>query len=320
MKAIRYYQYGGPEVLQLQDVDTPKVTEDRLLIRVRAASLNPYDWHFMRGKPSLIRLFAGITKPKNNGLGADLAGVVEAVGTNVTQFQPGDEVLGQAAGSFSEYALVKPGSVTTKPGKLTFQQAAAVPMVGLTALQGLRDIGAVKSGQKVLINGASGGIGTMAVQIAKALGAEVTGVCSTRNVELVKSLGAEYVVDYTKEDFLHGDRRYDLMLDNIGNRSLSDCRKALVPRGTYVGAGADGGSGGPITNLIKQVGTKPFVKQHLRSFIAKPNQKDLVYLTELIESGKLTPVIDRTYPLSEVPEAITYLETRRARGKIVITM
>ena len=323
MKAIIYDTYGSPDVLQLQEIDKPVVKDDEVLVQVRAASLNPYDWHFMTGLPYLGRLQFGMFKPKANGLGADLAGQVEAVGKNVTRFRPGEEVFGEVeTGAFAEYVCVSEDAAVLKPANLTFAQAAAVPMGALTALQGLRDKGQMKAGQKVLINGASGGVGTFAVQIAKLLGAEVTGVCSTRNVDMVRSIGADQVIDYTQEDFTQGRQRYDLMLDNVGNRSLSECRRVLNPKGVYL---ASFGQPehlwlGPMAQLLKMAVLSPFVSQRLLTFVATPNNEDLHFLKELLEAGKVTPVIDRSYPLSEVPEAIRYLEEGHARGKVVITV
>jgi len=323
MKAIVYDTYGSPDVLQLQEIDKPVVKDDEVLVQVRAASLNPYDWHFMTGLPYLGRLQFGMFKPKANGLGADLAGQVEAVGKNVTRFRPGEEVFGGVeTGAFAEYVCVSEDAAVLKPANLTFAQAAAVPMGALTALQGLRDKGQMKAGQKVLINGASGGVGTFAVQIAKLLGAEVTGVCSTRNVDMVRSIGADQVIDYTQEDFTQGRQRYDLMLDNVGNRSLSECRRVLNPEGVYL---ASFGQPehlwlGPMAQLLKMAVLSPFVSQRLLTFVATPNNEDLHFLKELLEAGKVTPVIDRSYPLSEVPEAIRYLEEGHARGKVVITV
>jgi NADPH:quinone reductase-like Zn-dependent oxidoreductase len=283
-------------------------------VRIRAASANPYDWHFMRGKPYFTRLMFGLLKPKAHGLGADLAGEVEAVGKAVTRFHPGDAVFGEAAGAFAEYTCVPERWLAPKPANLTFEQAAAVPMGGVTALQGLRDSGKIQAGQKVLILGASGGVGTFAVQIAKSFGAEVTGVCSTRNVERVRKIGADHVVDYTREDFTRGATRYDLLLDTVGSRSLRECRRVLQPKAVYVHVG------GRMARVLALPIVSPFVSQTLAQLIAKRNKDDLEILKGLIEAGKVTPVIDRTYPLSDVPAAIGYLEEGHARGKIVITV
>jgi len=314
MKAIVYERYGSPDVLELRDIDKPTVSDGGVLVRVRAASTNPYDWHFMRGKPYFARLLFGLFKPKAHGLGADLAGDVEAVGKDVTRFRPGDAVFGEGTGAFAEYTCVPEGTLALKPANLTFEQAAAVPMGGVTALQGLRDSGKIQSGQKVLILGASGGVGTFAVQIAKSFGAEVTGVCSTKNVEMVRSIGADHVVDYTREDFTRGTTRYDLLLDTIGNRSLRECRRVLQPKAVYVHVG------GRMARVLALPIISPFVSQNLVQLIAKRSKDDLEILKGLIEAGKITPVIGRTYPLSEVPEAIGYLEEGHARGKVVITV
>jgi NADPH:quinone reductase-like Zn-dependent oxidoreductase len=298
----------------VRDIEVPSVSDDSVLVRVRAASANPYDWHFMRGKPLFTRLMFGLLKPKAHGLGADLAGEVEVVGKDVTRFRPGDAVFGEGAGSFAEYTCVPEGALALKPANLSFEQAAAVPMGGVTALQGLRDRGRIQAGQKILILGASGGVGTFAVQIAKSFDAKVTGVCSTKNVEMVRSIGADHVVDYTRDDFTRGTARYDLMLDTIGNRSLRECRRVLSPKAAYVHVG------GRMARVLVLPIVSPFVSQNLVQLIAKRNKDDLEILSALIEAGKITPVIDRTYPLSEVPAAIRYLEEGHARGKIVITV
>lgn len=314
MKAIVYERYGSPDVLELRDIDKPGVTDDGVLVRVRAASTNPYDWHFMRAKPLFTRAMFGWFKPKDHRLGADLAGEVEAVGKGVTRFCVGDAVFGEGAGAFAEYACVPERWLARKPSNLSFEQAAAVPMAGITALQGLRDGGKIQAGQKVLVNGASGGVGTFAVQIAKALGAEVTGVCSTKNVEMVRKIGADHVIDYTRDDFTRDEARYDLLLDTIGNRSLRACRRVLAPKGVYVHVG------GRMARVLALPIVSPFVSQTLVQLIAKRSSADLEILTGLIEAGKVVPVIDRTYPLAEVPAAIRYLEEGHARGKIVITV
>jgi NADPH:quinone reductase-like Zn-dependent oxidoreductase len=323
MKAIVQYKYGSPDVLELQEIGKPVVKVDEALVRVRAASANPADWHFMRGLPYIMRPQAGLGKPKNSVLGRDIAGQVEAVGKDVTWFRPGDEVFGNPeGGGFAEYTAVSEGSLGLKPANLTFEQAAAVPLAALTALQGLRDAGQVQPEQKVLIIGASGGVGTFAVQIAKSFGADVTGVCSTRNVEMVRSLGADHVIDYTQEDFTQSQQKYDLILQLAGTHSPSDCRRALTSKGTLVlSSGESSGRWiGPVDRIIKAVVLSPFVSQKLGAFLMKPNKDDLQFLRELIEAGKVTPVIDRTHPLSEVPEAIRYLEEGHARGKVVITV
>lgn len=333
MKAITLDTYGSPDILRLQEIDKPFVPDDGMLVRVRAASANPYDWHFLTGLPHIGRPSFGLFKPRVRGLGADLAGVVEAVGPKVTRFEPGDEVFGEVdgevpgqpvleLGSFAEYVSVSENSVVKKPTNLTFEQAAAVPMAGLTALQCLRDQGRVGPGQKVLINGASGGVGTFAVQIGKALGAEVTGVCSTRNVEMVRSIGADQVVDYTREDFTQGGEPYDLMLDNVGNRSLAECRRVLKPKGMYFSSFGQPENRwlGPFAQMIWMFLASPFVSQKLVGLSVKRTREVLLDLKDLIEAGKVTPVIDRTYPLDEAPEAIRYLEKGHARGKVIITV
>ena len=323
MKAIVYHEYGSPDVLELQDVDKPVVEDDEVLVRVRAASANPADWHFMRGVPYVMRPQSGLRKPKNGFLGRDIAGEVEAVGNDVTGFRPGDEVFANVeSGGFAEYASVAEGLLVATPVNLTFEQAAAVPLAALTALQGLRDAGHVQPEQKVLIIGASGGVGTFAVQITKSLGADVTGVCSTRNMELVRSLGADHVIDYTQADFTQSGQKYDLVFQLAGTSSPSDLRRSLTSEGTLVlsSGDSDGRWIGPVDRLVKAAVLSPFVSQKLGSFLAKPNRDDLQFLKELIEAGKLMPVIDRTYPLSEVPEAIRYLEEGHARGKVVIAV
>ena len=323
MKAITYHRYGAPDVLEFQEVDEPVVHDDDVLVRVRAASANPRDWHFMRGLPAFMRLQFGLRKPKHSGLGSDVAGQVEAVGKNVTRFRPGDDVFADVlTGGFAEYTCVPEALLELKPANLTFEQAAAVPLAALTALQGLRDHGRVQPGQKVLIIGASGGVGTFAVQLAKWLGADVTGVCSTRNVDLVRSIGADHVIDYTQEDFTRNGQKYDLILQFAGTRSPSDCRRALTSKGTLlVSSGeSDGRWVGPVDRVIKALALSPFVSQRLAPFEAKPSKDDLQVMKELIEAGKITPVIDRTYPLNEVAEAIRYLEAGHARGKVVITV
>ena len=320
MKAIILDKYGSPDVLELREIDKPVVTDDDVLVRVRAASANAIDWHLMTGLPYLLRTQSGLLRPKVDRLGVDLAGQVEAVGKDVTRLRPGDEVYGGVdeeapgkampeLGSFAEYVCVSEGSVVPKPANLTFEQAAAVSVAGMTALQGLRDMGRIRPGQKVLINGASGGVGTFAVQIAKSFGAEVTGVCSTTNVDMVRSIGADQVIDYTREDFTRGGQRYDLMLDNVGNRSPSECRRALKPKGVYVASFGRPERRwlGPVPELLKMSVLAPFVSQKMVTWVTKPNEGDLLTLSELLEAGKVTPVIDRTYPLSETPEAMEYL-------------
>ncbi len=323
MKAIVYRCYGSPEVVKLEAIAKPTLADDRMLVKVHAASVNPLDWHFMRGKPYIMRPMAGFGAPKDNRLGVDFAGTVEAVGKDVTGFKPGDEVFGGADGSFAEFVTVRgSGSVALKPPNISFEQAAAVPVAAITALQALRDQGKVHPGQKVLINGASGGVGTFAVQIAKALGAEVTGVCSTRNLAMVQSIGADHVIDYTHEDFTKGSQRYDLIVDNVGSHSAWDYRRVLEPNGTLVIVG--GTNDGPwLGGMAGALGTKfvaPFVSQKMGFFLAKLNHDDLDYLRSLLQDGKIKPVIDRSYKLDQVPEAIKYLEGGHARGKVVINL
>ncbi|MEV0378508.1 NAD(P)-dependent alcohol dehydrogenase [Nonomuraea sp. NPDC050643] len=323
MKAIRYHAYGPPEVIRLEETGKPDVGDDDVLIRVRAACVNPGDLHFLRGTPYIFRLMAGLTRPKSPRLGNDLAGEVEAVGKNVTRFQPGDGVYGCAPGAFAEYVVVREdGPVARKPGGLTYEQAAAVPTSGLTALQALRDKGGLKAGQRILVNGAAGGVGTFAVQLAKAYGAEVSGVCSTANVELVRSLGADHVVDYTKEDFTRSGRSYDLFLDNVGNRSLPDCRRVLTPQGAFIPNSGSGGGKvmGVVGRLVKLMVMTRFVRHRFVNFMTKENADDLDALRELIEAGKVTPVIDRSHPLAEAAEAIGYAERGHARGKVILTV
>ncbi len=327
MKAIRYDRYGPPDVLELRDIDMPAVGDDEVLVRVRAASVNPLDWHFMRGAPYLVRMVAGLSRPRANAnrLGADMAGSVEAVGKTVTEFRPGDEVFGglEDRGTLAEYISIRQDAVVLKkPAGLTFEQAASVPVAAFTALQALRDKGRVQPGHKVLVNGASGGVGTFAVQIAKAFGAEVTGVCSTQNAEMVASIGADQVVDYTREDFTRAGRRYDLLVDIAGNRTLSETRRVLVPKGVLVAVGGpDKGHWiGPLGRTARMALLSPAVSQRMVFFLAHQNKGDLAVLHELLEAGKVTPVIDRTYPLSAAAEAIGYLEEGHARGKVVITV
>ncbi len=319
MKAVIQDTYGSPEVMELRDIDKPEIGDNEVLIGVRAAGVNPADWAIMSGFPYVARPVYGLRKPNNAVRGTDVAGIVEAVGSGVTRFQPSDEVFGSADGSYADYASASEDTLAKKPTNLTFEQAATVPMAGLVALQALRN---VEAGQKVLINGASGGIGTFAVQIAKSLGAQVTGVCSTRNVDLVRSIGADQVIDYTKEDFTQGEQRYDLILDNVSNHSLSDLRRALTPTGTLV---PNGGrfdkrwlaSGGRVisAHLIFR-----FVSQSLRTFVISTKHEDLVVLKDLIEAGKVTPVIDRTYPLSETAQALGHVGQGHARGKTAISV
>lgn len=324
MKAIVFHRYGPPEVLGYEEIERPAAGDDDILIKVRAASVNPMDWHFMRGEPYFVRMMTGLRKPKLTRLGADVAGQVEAVGRNVTRFKPGDEVFGACRGAFAEYACASESALALKPDNVTFEQAAAVPVAAFTALQGLRDKGHIQPGQKVLINGAAGGVGTFAVQIAKSFGAEVTGVCSTRNVDRVRSAGANQVVDYTQEDFTQSGHRYDVIFDCIGNHTLSAFRRALTPKGIYIMVGMAGAPTGrwvrPFDRLLKTLVLSPFVSQSVVIAQTKRSQEDLTLLRDLLAAGKVTPVIDRSYRLSEVPEAIRYLEGGHARGKVVVTL
>jgi NADPH:quinone reductase-like Zn-dependent oxidoreductase len=323
MKAIVRDTYGSADVLELRDIDKPVVGDDDVLVRVRAAGLDQGVWHVMAGLPFPIRLAGyGLRAPKNPVLGADVAGLVDAVGKGVTRFQPGDEVFGIAKGSYAEYARASEHRLAPKPANLTFEQAAVVAISGLTALQGLRDHAKVRPDQKVLIVGASGGVGTYAVQLAKMFGAHVTGVCSATKVDLVRSLGADRVVDYTREDFAAGDQRYEVILDVGGNASLSRLRGALTPKGTLVIAGGetDGRWLGGTDRQLRALVLSPFVGQKLGSFISRENSEDMVVLKELIEAGKVTPVIDRVYPLGQVADAIRHMRQGRARGKVVITV
>ena len=322
MRAIVRDRYGPADVLELRDVDRPVVGDDEVLLRVRAAGVDQGVWHLMAGLPYPIRLAGyGLRAPKNPVLGADVAGVVEAIGSGVTSFQPGDEVFGIAKGSYAEYARASGDRLAPKPANLTFEQAAVVAISGLTALQGLRDRAKVRPDQKVLIVGASGGVGTYAVQVAKVFGAHVTGVCSTTKVDLVRSLGADHVIDYTREDFADGQQRYEVILDVGGNASLSRLRRALTPKGTLVIAGGetDGRWLGGTDRQLRALVLSPFVGQKLGTFVSRENHGDLIVLKELIEAGKITPVVDRAYPLSDVPDAIRYLREGCARGKVVIT-
>jgi NADPH:quinone reductase-like Zn-dependent oxidoreductase len=333
MKAIVYHNYGSPDVLKCEEIEKPTAGDNGVLIKVRAASVNPLDAGLMRGAGRVVN---GLRKPKVKGLGVDVAGQVEAVGRNVTQFKPGDEVFGVCIndpqdsalrvwipqGAFAEYACAPESALVMKPDNVTFEQAASVSVAAFTALQGLRDKGQIQQGQKVLINGAAGGVGTFAVQIAKSFGAEITGVCSTRNVEMVRSIGADRVIDYTQQDFTKSGQCYDLIFDCVGNHSLSACRRVLNPKGICVMVGDRSGRGmvGILTRLITALVLSWFVSQKFVTFLARPNKDDLTIMHDLMKTGKVTPVIDRRYSLSEVPEAIRYLEERHARGKVVITL
>jgi NADPH:quinone reductase-like Zn-dependent oxidoreductase len=321
MKAIRKCEYGS---LTLRDVEKPTPTDTQILIKVRAASLNAADGHLLRGA-LVMRPFSGMRKPKDSRFGIDCAGTVEAVGKNVTQFKPGDEVFGVANGAIAEYACATERTLVTKPDNISFEQAGSVGVAGLTALQGLRDYGNVRPGQKVLVNGASGGVGTFAVQIAKALGAEVTAVCSSRNLEQARSIGADHVIDYTKEDFTQGDQRYDVIFDNVGNHSIAERRRVLTPNGVCVlaGMGSAGKHEGQLPRIagnLEAFFVSPFISQKFRMYIAKTVKADLTVLRDLMQQGKLTPVIDRQYPMNETAEALRYLEDGHARGKVVITI
>ncbi len=323
MKAIVQDTYGSPDVLELRDIDKPVVGDDDVRVRVHAAGVDPGVWHLMTGLPYLVRIVGyGLRKPKARVRGTDVAGRVEAVGKDVTRFQPGDEVFGDCDGSFAEFACAREEKLATKPANLTFEQAAAVPISAFTALEAVRDVGKVQPGQKVLIIGASGGVGTFAVQMAKAVGADVAGVCSTTKMDLVRSIGADHAIDYTREDFADGRQHYDVILDTAGNRSLSHLRRALTYQGTLVIVGGEGGGRwlGGTDRVLRGLILSPFMSQKVRSFIALGSKEDLQFLKALIEAGKVSPVIDRTYPLSEVPEAIRYLEKEHARGKVVITV
>jgi|SRR5271166_1076488 len=340
MKAIVFHHYGSPDVLHCEEIEKPVPRDNEVVIKVRAASLNPLDGGVMKGKPYTFRLLSGLSKPKVTQAGVDVAGQVEAVGSNVTQFKPGDEVFGVcirypqdsgvkvwiSQGAFAEYVCAPESTLAIKPDNVSFEQAASVPVAAFTALQGLRDKGHVQPGQKVLINGAAGGVGTFAVQIAKSFGAHVTGVCSTRNVDMARSIGADRVIDYTiedfsKDDFVKSGQRYDLLFDCVGNRSLSACLRVLNPKGILMLVGAQGSRWviGIMVRPLQALVLSLFVSQKLIMFLAKPNQDDLNVMCNLMKTGKVTPVIDRRYKLSEVPEAIRYLEQKHARGKVVIT-
>ncbi len=323
MKALLQDKFGPPEVLRLADTALPQVGAGDVLVRVHAASLNPADWHILRGDPLVARLMGvGLTKPKDPVAGIDAAGVVEAAGANVHGLANGDEVLGFCRGAFAEYACAAADLVVPKPARLTFEQAAAVPIAATTALRGIRDVGQVTAGQRVLVNGAGGGVGTYAVQIAAALGAEVTGVCSTRNAELVRSLGAAHVIDYTTEDFTDGRIRYNVILDNVSTLPLSRLRQALTPKGTLVlnGGGSPGQVFGPVAGILRAVVAGAFVSQRLRPLPSRQDRAELLAVTGLIEEGKLTPVVERTYPLADTVEGLRTVEQGHARGKIVVTV
>ena len=323
MNAIVYRCYGSADVLNLEEVEKPVPGDYEVLVKIKAASVNPLDWHYMRGSPYIMRLIgAGIGKPEDTRLGVDFAGTVEAVGSGVTGFKPGDDVFGGASGAFAEYVTIAEGrGLVLKPANISFEQAASAPIAAITALQGLRDKGQIQPGQKVLINGASGGVGTFAVQIAKSLGAEVTAVCSGRNEEMVRSIGADYVINYKQEDYTNSGQQYDLILDMVGNHSLSKNRRVMTPGGRLIiVGGAKGDWIGPLKSPIKAMMYSPFVDQEFIMFIANMRKQDLADIGELMKSGKVTPVIDRSYSLGEVPSAIRYSEEGHARGKIIISM
>jgi NADPH:quinone reductase-like Zn-dependent oxidoreductase len=323
MQAIVYHRYGPPDVLECKEIARPTPGDGEVLIRVQYAGVNPYDWHFIRGAPGFIRLFTGLRRPKSPRLGADVAGVVEAIGPGTKQLKPGDQVFGICKGAFAEYACGKESELAIIPPGIIFEQAASVPIAGITALQGLRDSGQVKAGQTVLINGAAGGVGTFAVQIAKALGAIVTGVCSTRNVEMVSSLGADRVIDYSREDFTRADGRFDVIFDLVGNHPLSAIQRALKERGTFVGCGG----GGPdksgwelMAGMLGQAIAAKFSKQKLTGVFAKVNTADLNVLAGMLESGAIKPVVERSFTLEETAEAIRHVESCHARGKVIIAV
>ena len=323
MKAIVYTQYGSPDVLQFKEIATPTPADNEVLIRIRAASVNPLDWHFMRGKPFIVRLMiGGLLKPKVTRLGADVAGQVEAVGRNVTRFKPGDEVFGTCRGAFAEYGCTVENKLALKPANISFEDAAAVPIAAITALQGFRDKGRIRRGQKVLIDGASGGVGTFAVQIAKTYGAEVTALCSTNKMDTARSIGADHVIDYTQTDFTHSDQRYDLILGANSFHSIFDYRRALSPNGIYVGTGGGGSQNliGILLEMLLQSLLSLIGSKKTHGLLANINNADLNILKDLLATGKIVPVIDRRYPLSDVAEALRYLEEGHARGKVVITI
>jgi NADPH:quinone reductase-like Zn-dependent oxidoreductase len=323
MRAMVYREYGTADVLKLETIERPLPNENQVLVQVRAAAINPLDWHYMRGTPYLLRWFAGVRRPYDTRIGADVAGVVVAVGERVTQFKPGDEVFGVAAdGSFAEYARASENRIALKPANISFEQAAAVPIAAVTALQALREEGRLQPGQSVLVNGASGGVGTFTVQIAKAYGAQVAGVCSTRNVELVRSIGADSVIDYTQQNFTAGDTRYNLIVDNVRSRGVRAAARVMQPNGIYVavgGGGPDEGNWiGPFAGIFERLVWQPFLSQELTTLYAEITNERLTTLGELMARGKVTPVIDRTYSLEQVADAVRYVETGRARGKVVI--
>jgi NADPH:quinone reductase-like Zn-dependent oxidoreductase len=323
MNAAVYRCYGSPDVVKVEPVEKPTPADDEVLVKVHAASVNPLDWHYMRGTPYIMRMDTGVGLPKDARLGVDYAGTVEAVGKNVTHFKPGDEVFGGRNGAFAQYVIAREaGSIAIKPASVSFEQAAAVPIAAVTALQALRDQGQLKAGQKVLINGASGGVGTYAVQIAKHLGATVTGVCSTRNLDLVRSLGADRVIDYTHEDFMKDGQHYDVVIDAVGNRDLGDYKEVLTRKGIFVIVGGPntGPWVGPLASPIKAAFINPFSDREFKFFLAQLNAQDLGLLGEMMTSGKLVSIIDKRFPLAQTADALRYVETGRARGKVIITV
>jgi NADPH:quinone reductase-like Zn-dependent oxidoreductase len=323
MRAAVFRCYGPPEVVNIETIEKPTPADDEVLVKVHVAAINPLDWHYMRGEPYIMRLSSGLGRPKDTRIGVDFAGTVEAVGARVTRFKPGDEVFGARNGSLAEYVVVKESrNIVPKPANVTFEQAAGVGVAAVTALQALRDRGMVEPGQKVLVNGASGGVGTYAVQIAKQFGAEVTGVSSTRNIELVRSVGADHVIDYTQQDFTEGSERYDVVIDNVGNHSFGEVAKVLEPDGHYVIVGGQSGNRwlGPLTTPLFAMMQSPYLKPSYEFFVSEMKPADLVFLAGLMADGRLKSVIDRTYPLAEAAAAIEYLEKGRARGKVVVTV
>jgi NADPH:quinone reductase-like Zn-dependent oxidoreductase len=323
VQAAIYHRYGSPDVIELREIPKPTPTEEQVLVRVHAASVNPYDWHFLRGVPSFFRLFIGVRKPRLPRLGADVAGIVEAVGARVARFKVGDAVFGTAKGSFAEYACAVASQLAVKPQEISFEQAACLPIAGITALQGLRDKGEVQTGETILINGAAGGVGSLAVQIAKSLGARVTGVCSTTNLGLLRSIGADEVIDYTHEDFAQTCQQYDLLFDLVGNRPLADCLRVLHPHGIYIacgGGGPDRSSWNLLAELFTNAVQSRFVSQKMPGLLAKINPQDLIILADLVRRGSVIPLIDRTYSLGEIAAAARHVESGHARGKVVITI
>jgi NADPH:quinone reductase-like Zn-dependent oxidoreductase len=320
MKAIVFTRYGSPDLLEFREIPSPAPAADEVLVRICASSVNPLDWHFMRGEPLFIRLILGLREPKDTRLGVDMAGRVEAVGEKVTRFKPGDEVFGACRGAFAEYVCAKEKQLVPKPASVSFEAAAAVPIAAITALQGLRDKGRIQPGQRVLVDGASGGVGTFAVQIAKALGAEVTAVCSTRNLAIARSIGADHVIDYTQQDFTRNGQRYDLILAANAFHSVFDYRRALTPTGICVKAGGKGSLAAMLLEPLLDTVLSLFGRKKVCGFIAKMNQDDLAFLKDLLESGKVVPVEDRRFPLSRAAEAISYLEEGHAQGKVILTV